>query len=56
MMEDSRVLPAKDWGTPSSVVRIFAAYLLLSLAMIFWSRHAVNVAEVWPLSSALESV
>lgn len=41
------MLPAKDWGTPSSVVRIFAAYLLLSLAMIFWSRHAVNVAEVW---------
>lgn len=46
-MASSRALPARDRGSPAAVVGIFAAYLFLSLAMIFWSRHAVNVAEVW---------
>jgi integral membrane sensor domain MASE1 len=46
-MASSHALPARDWGSPAAVAGIFAAYLFLSLAMIFWSRHAVNVAEVW---------
>ena len=46
-MEQSPFPAARDWQSPARLACILAAYIALTLAMIWWSRHAHHVSEVW---------
>jgi len=38
---------AQDWQSPARLTAVFLAYMMLTLAMLWWSDHASHIVEMW---------